>query len=63
MGTELLCKKQQGAKGIIFNTLFNDRFKDMECDTIKHDVKLVCETLKETHKRSEIEFLDILEQA
>lgn len=63
MGCELLGSKQQGVKGIIFNTLFNDRLKDIECDTIKHDVKLVCETLKETHKRSEIEFLNMLEQA
>ena len=61
-GCELLCSKLQGTKGIIFNTLFNDRFKTMKCNDIKNDVKLVCETLKETHKRAELEFLDILEQ-
>lgn len=63
MGCEMLGNKQQGAKGIIFNALFNDRFKAMECDDIKNDVQLVCKTLKETHKRQELEFLDMLEQA
>ena len=62
-GAEILGSKMQGAKGVLFNMLFNDRFKTMECDDIKNDVRLVCETLKETHKRSELEFLDMLEQA
>ena len=62
MGCEMLGNKQQGEKGVIFNALFNDRFKAMKCDDIKNDVKLVCETLKETHKRQELEFLDMLEQ-
>ena len=61
-GAELLGGRLQGTKGIIFNTLFNDRFKAMECDGIKNDVQLVCETLKETHKRPELEFLDMLEE-
>ena len=63
MGCELLGNKQQGEKGILFNILFNDRFKTMECNNIKNDVKLVCETLKETHKRVELEFLDMLEES
>ena len=63
IGLELLSSKQQGIKGIIFNTLFNDGFKTIECnDDIKNDAKLICETLKETHKRAELEFLDILEE-
>ena len=62
-GVELLSGKQQGARGIIFNTLFNDKVKTMGYDDIKNDVQLVCETLKETHKRPELEFLDMLEQA
>ena len=69
MGCELLGNKQQGEKGILFNILFNDKFKNMKCNDIKersnvkNDVKLFCETLKETHKRVELEFLDMLEES
>ena len=36
-GGELLASKIQGVRGLVFNRLLNDRFKDMECDDTKND--------------------------
>lgn len=65
MGCELLCLKLSGEKGILLSALFQDNFEKLFTEKdiyLKHDIKRVCDTLKETNKRKEIYFLEKLEE-
>ena len=67
LGCELLCNKITGKKGIILSALFSKTFEEMFPSEgniyLNYDVKEVCDTLRETSKRKEVEFLDKLEKA
>lgn len=67
LGCELLCNKITGKKGIILSALFQKTFEELlrgeNYIYLNYDVKEVCDTLRETSKRKEVEFLDKLEKA
>ena len=61
-GCRILGNKLQGAKSILFHITLDEKFKSGMTEDIKQDVKMLCDTMKETLQRKEIQFLDMLEE-
>lgn len=61
-GCRILGNKLQGAKSILFHVTLDKKFKSGMTEDIKQDVKILCDTMKETLQRKEVQFLDMLEE-